>query len=642
MTIGRTNIRCITSSFGALTLALALGDLAAPATLAAQGRLRELGCRGGPALSFRVDLDPSPRDTSFVVMRMDYRPSAKAVGYDYRSLDPGTCTWNPAREAGQPPEPGNLRFDLKRIGQPWPAKDTTIRAGAWFPDPISMPRYLADARHYYRFYVDDSTRFSHSFGVMHESAQPVFVMTSGPLMVDPATKREIRCRGGTGLMFGGGGSVGQNLASVTMSYRVSANVPGQSGSGLTAGSCAWVDRIGVPKEPGKVTFTTASNAQLKQIQSGSTVDRSATAAARYPDVNTIPVYLQDPARYWTFTVTAGAPDKASIHGAWIPPLNVATTLATARATPGATTVSRPTSTGSSVYTPGAGNVTVSQPAPTGTGSSVYQPGAGSATTTSRVGTLFDIRNVTVTPELDNVVIRFEAAANSNPGVTITPASVGATTNLTVVSSPSTGGMMRYVATPATKLPRGMSYNYGILANATGNARQNSTSGTFKTLSQRVTIHISEINLINDGDADSDGELIFDFETCTPSVPGFYLSGKDGMPVSWGDGPQWVVIELKSRAEVPDRFRMLVGGVEDDHEIVLPVSRESAPRLRCSDPLRPPGKSVTEEWNSLIMDFDLTKYPGPTNGDTFVRRSQPPCCGTKLEFEIKGKWEVTRQ
>ena len=248
----------------------------------------------------------------------------------------------------------------------------------------------------------------------------------------------------------------------------------------------------------------------------------------------------------------------------------------------------------------------------------------------------------MTPELDNVVIRFEAAANSNPGVTITPASVGATTTLTVVSSPSTGGMMRYVATPATKLPRGMSYNYGILANATGNARQNSTSGTFKTLSQRVTIKITEINLINDGDAGSDGELIFDFETCTPSVPGFYLSGKDGMPVSWGDGPQWVVIELKSRAEVPDRFRMLVGGVEDDHEIVLPVSRESAPRLRCSDPLRPPGKSVTEEWNSLIMDFDLTKYPGPTNGDTFVRRSQPPCCGTKLEFEIKGKWEVTRQ
>ena len=627
----------------AITLAVALCAVAAPASLAAQGRLRELGCRGGPGLSFRVDLDPSPRDTTSVVMQMDYRPSAKAVGYDYKSLDPGTCTWNPTRAAGYPAEPGSVRFDLKRIGQPWPAKDTTIRAGAWFPDPVSMPRYLGDARHYYKFYVDDSTRFANSFGVIHESAQPVFVMTSGPLMVDPATKREIRCRGGTGLMFGGGGSVGPNVASVTMSYRASANLPGQSGSGLSAGSCAWVDRIGVPKEPGKVTFTTASNAQLKQVQSGSTVDRSPTAAVRYPDVSTIPKYLVDPAHYWTFTVTAGASDKASTHGAWIPPLNVVTTLAAARATPGATTVSRPTtSTGSSVYTPGAGNVTVSQPAPTGTGSSVYQPGTGGATTTSRVGTLFDIRNVSVTPGLEGVVIRFEAAANSNPTVSITPASVGATMNLTVAGSPGSGGMMRYVAASNTKLPRNMNYNFGILAAATGTARQNSTSGTFRTLSQRVKIHISEINLISDGDSDSDGELKFDFDPCTPSISGFRVTGTDGMPVSWGDGRQWVVIDLKSSAEVPDQFRMLVSGFEDDSELLDLSSSRLPPRISCSRPNRPPGRNTDYEWNSLIMDFDLTKYPGPKAGQSFVRRSQPPSGGSQLMFEIRGYWEVTRQ
>ncbi|HEU4721938.1 MAG TPA: hypothetical protein VFS59_11295 [Gemmatimonadaceae bacterium] len=641
MNIGRVTMRRISRSVSALALALSVCALAAPATLAAQGRLRELGCRGGPGLSFRVDLNPSPRDTTYVVMQMDYRPSVKAVSYDYKSLDPGTCTWNPTRAAGYPAEPGSVRFDIKRIGQPWPAKDTTIRAGAWFPDPVSMPRYLGDARHYYKFYVYDSTRFANSFGVIHESAQPVFVMTSGPLMVDPTTKREIRCRGGTGLMFGGGGSIGPNVASVTMSYRTSANLPGQSGSGLSAGSCAWVDRIGVPNEPGKVTFTTASNAQLKQIQSGSTVDRSPTAAVRYPDVNTIPAYLVDPAHYWTFTVTAGAPDKASIHGAWIPPLNVATTLATARATAGATTVSRPTtSTGSSVYTPGAGNVTVSQPAPTGAGSSVLRPGTGTASTTSRVGTLFDIRNVTATPGLEDVVISFEAAANSNPAVTITPASVGATMTLAVTSAPASAGMMRYVAKPGTKLPRNMSYNFGILAAATGNARQNSTSGTFRTLSQRVTINISEINLINDGDADSDGELVFDFDPCTNSISTFRI-GSYAKPVSWGDGPQWVVVDLKSTAEVPDQLRILVGGVEDDWDVTVWGSR-SAPTLTCARPLRPPGKNSTGEWNSLILDVDLTKYPGPKNGATFVRRSQPPCCGTKLEFEIKGKWEVTRQ
>ncbi|HEU4720555.1 MAG TPA: hypothetical protein VFS59_04270, partial [Gemmatimonadaceae bacterium] len=178
--------------------------------------------------------------------------------------------------------------------------------------------------------------------------------------------------------------------------------------------------------------------------------------------------------------------------------------------------------------------------------------------------------------------------------------------------------------------------------ATGNARQNSTSGTFRTLSQRVTINISEINLINDGDADSDGELIFDFDPCTSAITGFYVAGKEGAPVSWGDGPQWVVIDLKSRAEVPDQFRLLVGGVEDDTDVVRFSSRESTPKLTCARPNRPPGKNSYGEWNSTILDIDLTKYPGPKNGATFVRRSQPPCCGTKLEFEIKGKWEVTRQ
>jgi hypothetical protein len=622
MTIGRLERSLVRGSIGALALAMTLGGLAAPATLAAQGRLRELWCRGGPGLSFRVDMDPSPRDTTHVVMEALYRRSTKAVSGDAKSLEPGTCSWNLHQTAGIPVEPGSVRLDLKRVGQPWPAKDTTIKAGAWFPDPVSLPRYLGDSRHYYKFFVDDATRFSSSFGAVYESAQPVFVMTSGPLMVDPATKREIRCRGGTGLMFGGGGSVGPNLASVTMSYRVSATVPGQSGSGLTAGSCAWVDRTGVPREPGKVTFTTASNAQLKQIQSGSTVDRSPTAAAHYPDVTTIPVYLQDPARYWTFTVTAGAPDKASTHGAWIPPLNLATTLETARRTPGATTLGTPTTTG--------------------TGSSVFRPGAGSATTTSRVNTLFDIRNVSVTAGLEGVVIRFEAAANSSPVVTITPASVGATTKLTVASSPGSGGMMRYVAASSTKLPRGMSYNYGILAAATGNARQNSTSGTFKTLSQQMTIHISEINLISDGDADSDGELIFTFHPCTPSISGFYLSGRDGAPVSWGDGRQWVVIDLKSRAEVPDQVRVLVSGDEDDTDAVRFSSRQLLPKLTCARPNRPPGRNSFGEWNSLVMDFDLTKHPGSKAGENFVRRSQPLSGGSRLMFEIRGYWEVTRK
>ena len=111
-------------------------------------------------------------------------------------------------------------------------------------------------------------------------------------------------------------------------------------------------------------------------------------------------------------------------------------------------------------------------------------------------------------------------------------------------------------------------------------------------------------------------------------------------MSWGDGPQWVVIDLKGVAEVPDQFRMLVDALEDDMEIYN--SRRFIPRLTCTQPDRPPGRTEGEEWNSLYMDFDLTKYPGPKNGEAFVRRSQRPSGGAKLEFEIKGYWEVTRQ
>jgi hypothetical protein len=67
-----------------------------------------------------------------------------------------------------------------------------------------------------------------------------------------------------------------------------------------------------------------------------------------------------------------------------------------------------------------------------------------------------------------------------------------------------------------------------------------------------------------------------------------------------------------------------------------------PRVSGKTPDRPPGRSSAEECNSLHMDFDLTKYRGPKNGDSFVRRSQPPGGGAQLEFQIKGYWEVTRQ
>jgi hypothetical protein len=495
--------------------------------------------------------------------------------------------------------------------------DTTVRSAVFFPDPITLPRYLLDTARYWRFYVNDATNFSNSYGALFESGTPTYVWITGPVQFANDVRRDLLCRGGTsGLLWGGGASAGNNQARVQLSYRVSANVPGNSGAGLAPGSCAWTDRTAMPREPGKIWFVTASNAQLRQMQSGVPIDRSPTAAERYPDMRSIPAYLEDPAHYWKFTVASRATDSALTHGVWKP--DYGSVVSGGLRDPGTSTVR-------------------TQPATVGT-SRPYTPGAGGAT--SRVNTLFDIRNVTVTPGLEGVVIRFEAAANSSPTVSITPATVGSTIRLTVSGTTTSAGMTRYVAASNTKLARGMSYNYGILASATGNARQNNTSGTFRTLRQRVTIVVSRIDLISDGDADSDGEVIFDFTTC-PSVGGFYLSGVNGAPMSWGDGQHRPNVEIKSDIEAPDRFRLLVGGTEDDRELLAPTNRQSVPRLTCSRPNRPPGSNADGDWNSLVMDFDLTKYPGAKAGDSFNRRSQPLGGGSRLMFEIRGAFQVTR-
>jgi len=606
-----------------LTLALALVP-AAHAPLAAQGAMRELTCRGVSGIALKVDQDPSPRNPAYVVMALDYKRPTKQPGSDLRQLEPGTCTWNPMGFAGSPPEPGRVRFDVQREGQPWlgtgpRAMDTTVGAARFFPDPITLPRYLGDAKHYWRFYVDDKSNYSHSFGSIFDDGLPTLVTINGPVVLANNLKRDLLCRGGSsGLLYGGGTNAGNNLSKVIVTYRTSANVPGPSGSGLSAGSCAWTDRTAMPKEPGRIAFITASNAQLKQTQSGSAVDRSPTAAERWPDVNTIPEYLKDPAHYWRFTVVAADPDSALTHGAWLRDLT--NVVATGRSAAGSTSSSIPTATG--------------------TGSQVFRPGG--AGTASALPSVYNIKNVTVKPGQEGVAIRFDAAPSIKPTVTVTPTAGGAPIQLVVGSGSTTGAMWSYAAGNATKLARNTQYNYTINAPETANAPANSKSGTFKTIGQRATISISQIYLISDGDKEGDGEVLFVFDVCPAVIGGYYLAGVDGAFLSWGDGPHRTNVELKSIAEAPDRFRLQVVGYEDDHEVASLTMRRQQPVSSCSSPVTNPGRNIDYEWNPLTVDFDLSKYPGAKAGDSFVKRTRLPASGGSLMYEIRGSFQVTRE
>jgi len=56
----------------------------------------------------------------------------------------------------------------------------------------------------------------------------------------------------------------------------------------------------------------------------------------------------------------------------------------------------------------------------------------------------------------------------------------------------------------------------------------------------------------------------------------------------------------------------------------------------------PGSTSTLEWNTITMDFDLTKYPGAKATERFVRRSKPLQNGSDLMFEIRGSITVERK
>lgn len=610
-----------------LALALALALVPAPTSLAAQGGMRQLYCRGISGISLKVDQDPSPRDTAEVVMVLEYKRPTKAPGNDVHLLEPGTCTWNPTGWPGVMPEPGRVRFDVRREAQPWRftgsrMMDTTVGAARFYPDPITLPRYLNDPNHYWGFFVNDATNLSNSFGSLFDDGQPTFVTINGPVVLANNARRDLLCRGGSaGLLFGGGTNAGNNLAKVIITYRTSANVPGPSGSGLSPGACAWTDRTAMPKEPGRIAFITASNAQLKQTQSGSAVDRSPTAAERWPDVNTIPKYLEDPAHYWRFTVVAADPDSALTHGAW--QRNLTNVVATGR--------------------PSAGSTTSSIPNATGPGSQVFRPGVSNAS--SSVTSLFDIGNVQVTSGLEGVAIRFEAAPNSRPTVTITPAANGGSPIQLTVGATSTGTMWRYAAASPVKLARDARYTYVISANATGNARANQATGGFTTLQQRLTVFISRIDILSDGDTDGNGELFFKFPSCpNAALSNDDLNGPNGGGLSWSEGPHKTYVELKSLSgKTPDQVRVVAYGFEDDFDFVPGEARMSAPQFDCDlQSLVEPRSHKGGEWNIAVIDLDLAKYPGTKAGDSFVRRSKPLRNGSTLSFEIRGSFLVTRQ
>lgn len=163
---------------------------------------------------------------------------------------------------------------------------------------------------------------------------------------DPATRRketqitaattqpttyELRCRGASreqnttpsfSVLSSRPSTNGNSIVTMAMDFERGINPAGSRGDGLKPGQCAWVDRQYGGLEPTRIRFDTSANAQLPQILHGSTVDRSPTAAERWPDQQTIPEYMSDSNHFWRFYAynTNQGHLQATGHQYWKPSL----------------------------------------------------------------------------------------------------------------------------------------------------------------------------------------------------------------------------------------------------------------------------------------------------------------------------------
>ena len=116
---------------------------------------------------------------------------------------------------------------------------------------------------------------------------------------------ELRCRGGA-LKFssspGSTSSSGEQMMNMTVNFAAGTQGAGARTPILTPGQCSWVDRGFRPGEPTEIRLEIVYFAQQQQALHGSPVDRTPTAAERYPDAQNVPQYLSSSDHYWSFWV----------------------------------------------------------------------------------------------------------------------------------------------------------------------------------------------------------------------------------------------------------------------------------------------------------------------------------------------------
>lgn len=125
---------------------------------AATQQYRELRCRGGAGLRFAV-VDEGRTNSSgeqMMYMRIDFQPAAQQVDQSGSGLQAGQCGFTD--RAVRSDEPNQIVQELVYFAQlkrqlHGDQVDNSPTAAEKYPDAQNIPKYLADSRHYWSFFV---------------------------------------------------------------------------------------------------------------------------------------------------------------------------------------------------------------------------------------------------------------------------------------------------------------------------------------------------------------------------------------------------------------------------------------------------------------------------------------------------------
>jgi hypothetical protein len=205
-----------------------------------------------------------------------------------------------------------------------------------------------------------------------------------------------------------------------------------------------------------------------------------------------------------------------------------------------------------------------------------------------------------------------------------------------------GFAAEYATAPLKALPQGTKYYFVIYVPEGQGAKAETYGGDFTTIKQTVVVRFTRMQILNDSDKGSSGDLSFKLQLApSPNdAPNCQVALDcenriEGKP--WETGSIHPLANTLRMDGVPDLIRVWVTGWDDD---TSDDSYRSAPAPEGGRYSGTGGTIRQLDWNTAKGEFNIGAYPDLTRRVfPFSLRSID---GHVLMFAVQGTIEVTRQ